>query len=168
MIIVFEGPDGVGKSTVVDTLVKHFNGASIFQKVYQPESFENLSKIQKDAAYFGMLFCDREKAITSEVYRKALPERDWSAFDSVKNPELLKCEGVQVWRFLLINDKTDSSLTEYSQEEYERIREGYLNAVGRFNLIPTPVEKVLHDKVFLESLYDLWFMEKTVERGWCL
>ena len=168
MIVVFEGPDGVGKSTIVDNLVKHFNGASIFQKVYQPESFESLSKVEKEAAYFGILFCDREKAITSEVYRTALPERDWSAFDSVKTPDLLKFDGVQVWRFLLTNDKADSSLTEYSQEEYERICEGYAAVVQKFNLIPTPVEKVLHDKVFLESLYDLWFMEKTVERGLCL
>lgn len=165
MIVVFEGPDGVGKSTVVDTLVKHFNGASIFQKVYQPESFESLSKIQKDAAYFGMLFCDREKAISSEVYRKALPERDWSAFDSVKTPELLKCNGVQVWRFLLINDKADSSLTEYSQEEYAKICKGYSAVVQKFNLIPTPVEKALHDKVFLDSLYNLWFMEKKSGAG---
>lgn len=137
MIIVLEGPDGAGKTTLAKQLHQHYTSLKYETLIaYHPEGYRTLKMEEQFAAIHGILICDREAKISGTIYRNALPDKNWETFKPPNQLAFLdEGHGVVVKRFLLSptfweNDnpfatRMCAATTEYSLEEYKIICEQY-------------------------------------------
>lgn len=124
MIVVLEGVDGVGKTTIAKDLVSRFSKAGIVSAyAYAPVSYKELTHSQRKAARKGILVCDREAWVTSNVYRKVLPNHDWSEFPVTEETKPLP----NAVRILLHPDNVSSlNVDDYTSEELTQLAEHYV------------------------------------------
>lgn len=117
MIVVLEGPDGAGKSTVGQLLLALLEEKGVQASyVYQPDG---VPKELETIARQGCLILDRKKTISHQVYTSALPDRDWSSFTAPKED----LSEYDVYRVCLM--PIDDPSTEYSHIEYRQLKRAY-------------------------------------------
>ena len=123
MIVVLEGVDGVGKTTIAKDLVSSFFKAGIRTSyAYAPVSYKELTHSQRKAAQEGILVCDREAWFTSNVYRDVLTNHDWSDFPVTEETKPLP----DAVRILIDPDDVASlDVDDYTREELAQLAEHY-------------------------------------------
>lgn len=131
MIIVLEGPEGVGKTTAALKLLERFDKNARY--VYFPGSWESLSPAEKSAAQKSVLICDREKYVTHQVYSKALPGSHIGGMTSTP-PLVAYAVPWQIRRILLVApyDMVERHTT-WNRNTYDNILNHYLGLKHVFN-----------------------------------